>query len=188
MSTTRCAVRRLIAPCPCGPRPRAVEGTTAAMSSRSTAARRRRANQRAGAGLLPLFLGQMCCPCGIDIAGPLPAVVHLMQAAAQCAGADRDTMALLQIMPEQWHRPTRGLIAAAARVACQGCRQATRGKLWGRVWSSAARSVRQGGGIMGRQVAFGPPANTEPRGVYAPGRLTDRLSFSDQQHRLDPAI
>jgi hypothetical protein len=22
----------------------------------------------------------------------------------------------------------------------------------------------------------------------APGRLTDRLSFSDQQHRLDPAI
>jgi len=111
-----------------------------------------------------------------------------MQAAAQCAGADRDTMALLQIMPEQWHRPTRGLIAAAARVACQGCRQATRGKLRRRVWSSAARSVRQGGGIMRRQVAFGPPANTEPRGAYAPGRLTDRLSFSDQQHRLDPAI
>src|SRR4051812_47751041 len=50
---------------------------------------------RAGS-ILPLFLGQMCCPCGIDIAGPLPAVVHLMQAAAQCPGADRDTMALLR--------------------------------------------------------------------------------------------
>jgi hypothetical protein len=56
------------------------------------------------------------------------------------------------------------------------------------MWSSAARSVRQGGGIMGRQVAFDPPANTEPRGAHASGRLTDRLSCSDQQHRLDPAI
>src|SRR5215213_7491952 len=51
-----------------------------------------------------------------------------------------------------------------------------------------ARLVRQGGGIMGRQVAFDPPANTEPRGAHAPGRLTDRLSFSYQQHRLNPAI
>src|SRR4051794_9556439 len=130
----------------------------------------------------------MHCPPGVDVAGPLPAIVRLMEAAAQRAGADRDTMALLQIMPEQWHRPTRGLIAAAARVGCEGCRQATWGKLRGRVRSSAARSVHQSGGIMGRQVAFGPPANTEPRGAYAPGRLTDRLSLSHQQHRLDPAI
>jgi hypothetical protein len=41
---------------------------------------------------------------------------------------------------------------------------------------------------MGRQIAFDPPANTEPWGAYASGRLTDRLSFSYQQHRLDPAI
>jgi len=73
-----------------------------------------------------------------------------MQAAAQCAGADRDTMALLQIMPEQWHRPTRGLIAAAARVACQGYRQQAWSETRRRVRSAAARSIRQGGGIMGR--------------------------------------
>src|SRR3712207_9435205 len=72
------------------------------MSSRSTAARRRRANQRAGAGLSPLFLGQMRCPSGIDVARSLPAVVRLMQAAAQRSGADRDVVALLQIVPEQW--------------------------------------------------------------------------------------
>jgi hypothetical protein len=54
--------------------------------------------------------------------------------------------------------------------------------------SAAALSIRQGGGIMGRQVAFDPPANTEPRGAHAPGRLTDRLSFSYQQHRLGSAI
>src|SRR4051812_854629 len=51
-----------------------------------------------------------------------------------------------------------------------------------------ARPVRQGVSIMGRQVAFDPPANTEPRGADAPGRLTDRLSFSYQQYCLDPAI
>jgi len=51
-----------------------------------------------------------------------------------------------------------------------------------------ARPVRQGGGIMGRQGAFDPPANTEPRGAHALGRVADRLSFSDQQPRLDPAI
>src|SRR4051794_32318668 len=90
------------------------------MSSRSTAARRRRANQRAGAGLLPLFLGQMCCPCGIDIAGPLPAVVHLMQAAAQCPGADRDTMALLQIMPELEFGQLRGVAERMNDAVAEG--------------------------------------------------------------------
>src|SRR3712207_9389675 len=103
------------------------------MSSRSTAARRRRANQRAGAGSSPLFLGQMRCPSGIDVARSLPAVVRLMQAAAQRSGADRDVVALLQMVPEQWHRPTRGLVAAAARVACQGRRQ--------EAWRSEERRV-----------------------------------------------
>src|SRR5690349_2434580 len=96
-----------------------MEETAAAASSRSTAACRRRANQRADTGLLPLFLGQMHGPSSVDVAGPLPAVVGLMQAAAQRPRADRDAVALLQIVPQQWHRPTRGLVAAAARVACQ---------------------------------------------------------------------
>src|SRR5215213_7539142 len=38
----------------------------------------------------------------------------------------------------------------AAWVACQGCRQTTRGEPRGRVRSSMARSVRQSGGITGR--------------------------------------
>src|SRR6185436_7890818 len=117
-------------------------------------------NQRAGAGLSPLFLGQMHGPPGIDVAGPLPAVVRRMQTAAQRAGADCNAVALLQILPEQWHRPTRGLIAATARVARQGCRQAAWGEPRRRVRSAAARPVRQDGGIMGRQVASDPSANT----------------------------
>src|SRR3954467_15667935 len=155
MSTTRCAVRRLIAPNSTRLAFAPVIGTVACVPLRAQAARsggnnrsnvqsqhsstspacqparRRRIIAPFSGPDVLLFLGQMCCSRGIDIAGPLPAVVHLMQAAAQCPGADRDTMALLQIMPEQWHRPTRGLIAAAARVACEGCRQATRGKLRG---------------------------------------------------------
>src|SRR3954452_9609160 len=147
-----------------------MEETAAATSSRSTAARRRRANQRAGAGLSPLFLGQMRSPSDIDVARSLPAVVRRVQTAAQRAGAACDAVALLQILPEQWHRPTRSLIAAAARVARQGCRQAAWGEARGRVRSSAARPVRQDGGIMGRQVASDPPANTDSpfaKGVLA---------------------
>src|SRR5829696_349393 len=98
------------------------------MSSRSTAARRMRAKRRADAGLFPLFLGQMHCPPGVDVARPLPAVIRLMQAPAQRSGADGDAVTSLQILPEQWHRPTRGLIAAAARVVRQGCRQAAWGE------------------------------------------------------------
>jgi len=111
-----------------------------------------------------------------------------MQAAAQRSGADRDAVAPVQVLPEQRHRPARRLVAAAARVACQGRRQEAWGEPRGRGRSAAAWPVRQGGGIMGRQVAFDPPANTEPRGAHAPGRLADRLSFGDQQHRPDPAI
>src|SRR4029079_19454967 len=165
-----------------------MEETAAATSSRSTAARRRRANQRAGAGLSPLFLGQMHCPSGIDVAGPLPAVVRRVQTAAQRAGADCDAVALLQILLEQWHRPTRGLIAATARVTCQGYRQEAWSEPRRRVRSAAPRSIRQGGGMMGRQVAFDPPATTERRDEHAPGGFTDRLSFSYQQHCRGSAI
>src|SRR5215212_12155638 len=77
-------------------------------------ARRRCTIQRAGAGLSPLFLGQMRRPPGIDIARSLPAIIGLMEAPAQRSGTDGDAVTSLQILPEQWHRPTRGLIAAAA--------------------------------------------------------------------------
>src|SRR5215212_6158709 len=91
-------------------------------------ARRRCTIQRAGAGLSPLFLGQMRRPPGIDIARSLPAIIGLMEAPAQRSGTDGDAVTSLQILPEQWHRPTRGLIAAAARVVRQGCRQAAWGE------------------------------------------------------------
>ena len=58
----------------------------------------------------------------------------------------------------------------------------------GGMFRAAARPVRQDGGIMGRQVASDPSANTEPCGAHMLGHVADRLSFSHQQHRLDPAI
>ena len=82
----------------------------------------------------------MRCPSNIDVARPLPTIVRRVQTAAQRAGADCDAVALLQILPEQWHCPTRGLIAATARVVRQGYRQAAWGEPRRRGWSAAGAS------------------------------------------------
>src|SRR5829696_3704924 len=144
MSTTRCVVRRLIAPNSTRLAFAPVIGTVACVPLRAQVARsggNSRSNVQSQHSstspvhhsarrrrIIPPFSGPDAPPPGIDIARSLPAIIGLMEAPAQRSGTDGDAVTSLQILPEQWHRPTRGLIAAAARVVRQGCRQAAWGE------------------------------------------------------------
>src|SRR3712207_2697111 len=92
------------------------------MSSRGTAAHHPCASPPSGVGSGPFFLRQMNGALDIDIAWSLPAIARLVQPTPQGPRADGDALRG-QVVRQQRHRPARGLVAAAARVAGQGRRQ-----------------------------------------------------------------
>src|SRR3954465_13602059 len=105
----------------------------------------------------------------IDVAGPLPAIARLVQPTPQGAGADREALRG-QVVRQQRHRPARGLVAAAARVAGQGCRQPLWWERGMEARTPAAWPVDQGRGLMLGPVLDEPAVHAGAVDAAAAGR------------------
>jgi len=93
-----------------------------------------------------------------------------------------------QVVRQQRHRPARGLVAAAARVARQGRRQPLRREPRLTAGTSAARPVDQGRGLMLGPVLHQPAMHTGAVDPAAAGRFGDGMPLGHQQQRLEAAI
>src|SRR5215207_8462201 len=110
----------------------------------------------------------------IDVAGPLPAITRLVQPPSQRPRTDGDTLRS-QVVRQQRHRPARGLVAAAARIACQGGRQPPWCEWAMEARTPAARPVEERGGLMLSLVLHQPSVDAGAVDPAAAGRLGDGM-------------
>src|SRR5215218_2654473 len=123
----------------------------------------------------------------IDVARPLPAITRLVQPAPQGPRADRDALRSQGVRQER-HRPARGLVAAAARIAGQGGRQPPWCERAMEARTPAARPVEERGGLMLSLVLHQPSVDAGAVDPAAAGRLGDGMPLGHQQQRLEAAI
>ena len=124
----------------------------------------------------------------IDVTRPLPAIARFVKAAPQRPGADGNVLLRCQVVRQQWHRPTRGQIAAAARVPGQHCSQSSRREPTALPWPTTPWSIHELGCIPPYAVLRQPAVHAGAVDTAAAGSLGHTLPLSDQQQRLYPAI
>ena len=105
-----------------------------------------------------------------DVARPLPAVVQLVQLAADGVGRGPLAHLTLQLLLEQGHRPGGGWVVEVLGRAAEQSLEPGLGVLGQKRWATRAVGISQGGWVVGKAVGSDPVVNA--LGGHA-GHLSD---------------